>query len=129
MKLKKPELLILIVIWEFVTALISLIGILAVALFAFPRVVILHDIARLGGVFGLSIVIVLLAAYLCLSVTAGSGLIIGKAWGRLLAIIHAVLSLIKIPFGTIIGGLTLFYLFSREVEAYFEGEPSAPVTK
>ena len=118
--MKKPDLLILIAIWEFLTALGAFIGVIAIAVFAFPQVTMLGNIARVGGLFGLSVGMVLLLAYLALSAIAGIGLIMGKEWGRISAIIHAAVSLLRIPFGTIIGILALIYLVKPEVKEYFQ---------
>ena len=67
----------------------------------------------------MSIVIIVLLALFSLSVATGIGLIKGKSWGWTLAIVNAVLDLFAIPFGTIIGVLTLIYLFRKEVKEYF----------
>jgi hypothetical protein len=45
-----------------------------------------------------------------LSVVAGVGLLARKPWARTLAIVLAILSLIKIPFGTALGIYTLWVL-------------------
>lgn len=42
----------------------------------------------------------------------------GRAWGRISSIVIGVLSLLVIPFGTILGILILFGAFEREVTAY-----------
>ena len=118
--MKRPDLLILIIIWEFLTALGALIGIISIAVFAFPPVVALWDVARAGALFGLSVGTIVLLAYLGLSVAAGIGLIMGKEWGRISSIVHAALSLFWMPIGTVIGILTLIYLTKTEVRDYFQ---------
>ncbi|GGK23700.1 hypothetical protein GCM10008955_16630 [Deinococcus malanensis] len=42
----------------------------------------------------------------------------GRAWGRGASIVIAVLSLLLIPFGTILGVVMLIGAFDREVQAY-----------
>jgi len=113
---KKPELLLLIAIWRFIAAALLAIGIIAIAVFAFPEAI---REENAGSLFGLSIAIVTLLALFSLSVAAGIGLIKGKYWGWLLAIFNAVLDLFNIPFGTVIGILSLIYLFRKEVREYF----------
>ncbi len=117
---KNDTLIILIAIWAFLNALGALSGVVSIAVFAFPTVAALWNVARIGAIFGLSLGIIVLLAYLGLSLAAGIGLITGKEWGRISAIIHASFSLFNIPVGTIIGVLTLIYLTKPEVKEYFE---------
>ena len=118
--MKKPDLLILIAIWEFLTAFLACIGIAAMAVFAFPPVMHMWDMPRAGAIFGMSIGVVVLVFFTALAIAAGIGLLMGKEWGRIMAIVHSALSLLSIPIGTIIGALALAYLFSANVKAYFE---------
>lgn len=114
--MKKPELLLLIAIWRFIAASLLAIGIIAIAVFALPEAV---ENADTGPPLGWSIVIIWLLLLFGLSVAAGIGLIKGKSWGWTLAIVNAVLDLFNIPFGTVIGVLSLIYLFRKEVREYF----------
>jgi hypothetical protein len=115
-KVKKPEFIVLIAIWRFMAACALAIGIIAIAVFAIPEAV---DNSDTGGLFGLSIAIIVLLTLISLSVAAGIGLIKGKSWGWTLAIVNAVLDLFNIPFGTVIGVLSLIYLLRKEVKEYF----------
>jgi hypothetical protein len=117
--MKRPDLLLLVAIWEFLTALIAFIGVIAIGMFAFPSVMVTWGDPRIAGLFGLSIGIIILLAYLGLSVTAGVGVVMGKEWGRIAAIIHAALSVLNIPIGTVIGILILIYLTKPEIKEYF----------
>jgi hypothetical protein len=114
--MKKPELLLLIAIWRFIAAAFLAIGIIAIAVFAFPEAV--RD-GNAGSLFGMSMAIIVLLALFSLSLAAGIGLIKGKSWGWTLAIVNAALDLFNIPFGTVIGVLSLIYLLRKEVRAYF----------
>ena len=69
---------------------------------------------------GLSIGTLVLLAYLGLSLAAGIGLLMEKEWGRISGIVHAALSLLWFPIGTVIGIITLIYLTKAEVREYFE---------
>jgi hypothetical protein len=113
---KKPGLLLLIAIWRFIAASMLAIGTIAIAVFALPEAV--RD-ADTGPPLGWSIVIIWLLLLIGLSVAAGIGLIKGKSWGRTLAIVNAVLDLFSFPFITVIGVLSLIYLFRKEVKEYF----------
>jgi hypothetical protein len=52
-------------------------------------------------------------------IVAGYGLLIRKAWGRILAIVVGVLGLINFPIGTAIGIYTLFVLLQEAATGYF----------
>jgi len=112
-ELKRHDGLVLIAVWDFLTALWLLIPVIAIAIFAFP------DTDDAGAYFGLSIVTVVLLSLSGLSLAAGIGLLTRKEWGRILAIVHAAMSLIVIPVGTIIGALSLVYLTRSRIREYF----------
>ena len=114
--MKKPEFITLIAIWRFMAACLLAIGIIALAVFAFPEAV---ENGDTGGLFGLSIAVIVLLVLIGLTVAAGIGLIKGKSWGWTLAVVNAVLDLFSFPFITIIGVLSLIYLFKKDVREYF----------
>jgi len=116
---KRPDLLLLIAIWEFITAFGALIGISVIAVFAFPDAI-NHTLGSAipGIIFGLSIAILMLLCYIGLAFAGGIGLLQGKEWGRILSIAHAALSLFAFPIGTVIGILSIFYLTRPEVTDY-----------
>jgi len=117
--MKRPDLLVLVAIWEFLTALGAFIGICAVSIFAFPSVDMMWGGPRVGALFGLSVAILVLLCYIGIAVAGGIGLLTRKDWGRILSIVQAALSLLWIPIGTVIGILILIYLTGSEVRAYF----------
>jgi hypothetical protein len=135
--MKKPDLLILIAIWEFLTAFFALIGISAITMFAFPAVLgywgnwgfdgnhhnamiwNYGDIARTGVIFGLSIATFVLVCFCAIALISAVGLLKGKEWGRNTAIVHGAVSLICFPVGTAAGGLSIMYLIKQEVKQYF----------
>jgi len=111
---ERNYLLILIAVWEFLSAAGALIGVYIVVYESYLEP---EDPPPFAWSVAL---IVMLLAYFGLSVAAGVGLLMRKQWGRILAIIHAALSLINIPIGTIIGALTLVYLRKSKTREYFE---------
>lgn len=117
--MKRPDLLILIVIWEFVAAFLAFIGVCAIAVFAFPAVGLMWHRAPVAGFFGLSVAVLILLVYIGIAVAGGIGLLQGKEWGRLVSIAQAAVSMLSIPFGTVIGILVLLYLTKPEVREYF----------
>ena len=119
--MKRPDLLLLIAIWEFITAFGALIGISAIAVFAFPEAIDpFVGPAIPGAIFGLSIAILVLLCYVGLAVAGGIGILQGKEWGRVLSIVHAALSLFVFPVGTVIGILSIIYLIRPEVTDYIK---------
>jgi len=120
--MKRPDLLILIIIWEFITAFIAFIGVSAIAAIAFPHVIEESlGPALPGAVFGLSIAVLILLCYIGIAIASGIGLLRGKEWGRILGIGHSALSLFAFPIGTVLGILSIIYLMHPEVTAYTRG--------
>jgi hypothetical protein len=128
---KRPDLIVLVAVWEFISAAGILIPIAGLAgmLWFMPWGV------HMGGWWGgwnggvaapgiaitvLSILVFVWVAYGGLAVAGGIGLLQGREWGRIMSIIHAALSLFWFPVGTVIGILVLVYLVKPEVREYFE---------
>ena len=121
--MKRPDLLILITVWQFITAFFALVGICAIAVFVFPDAVgPLWGQALAGVIFGLSISILVLLVFTGIAISGGIGILRGQEWGRVMGIIHAALSLIAFPIGTIIGILVIIYLAKPEVSEYFRAD-------
>ena len=126
--MKKPDLVVLIAVWEFLTALAILFiitGIASAFFYAYPWVwwdAMMWDVPRFGGIaiFILGIALLVVLAYFVIALMGGIGLLRGREWGRIIAIIHAALSLFWMPIGTVIGVLVLVYLTKSDVREYFE---------
>jgi hypothetical protein len=80
------------------------------------------DIARflVGSIVGV-IVMVCVALLALPNLAAGKGLLDGKGWARLLAMIMAVLSFFSFPLGTALCVYTFWVLWSKDADPYFEG--------
>ena len=50
---------------------------------------------------------------------AGYGLLTGKSWGRILAIVVGILGLFNFPIGTLIGAYTFWVLLQEDAAVYF----------
>ena len=122
--MKKPDLLVLVAIWNFLSAFGSVVGMAAIAIFAFPAVADLYRMEKVGAMFGLTIGMLVLFICLVVSMAGGIGLLAGKEWGRVLSLVHAGFSLLSIPIGTIIGILVIIYLIKPEVREYFQSNPA-----
>jgi len=119
--MKKPDMLILIIVWEFLSAFISLIGLLAIAILVFPDATAsMWGSAMPGAIFGFSIGVLILITFIIVAVTAAAGIIKNQEWGRVLGIVHAALSVFAIPVGTVIGVLIIIYLVRLDIAEYFK---------
>ena len=112
--LKRNYILMIIAVWGFLTAAGALIGVYIVVYESWL------DPEIEGPPFALSVAfIVVLLVYFGFAVAAGVGLLKVKQWGRVAAMVHAALSLLQVPVGTIIGVLTLAYLNRSEIRECF----------
>ena len=112
---ERNNLLKLIAVWAFLTAATALITIYIVVyeLWLYP------EEGAPGDLFGVALIVALLA-FFGLAVAAGVGVLKVKRWGRIVAIIHAALSLINMPIGTVIGALILVYMLKPQTKEYFK---------
>ena len=130
--MKRPDLLVLIAVWMFLSAFGILIGIAAVSsMFFFTYPWMWWDgmmggwgmwgVPQMGGIaiIIMGSVLLVMVAYFILALMGGIGLLKAKEWGRILSIVHAALSLFSVPVGTAIGILILIYLTKDEVKEYF----------
>jgi hypothetical protein len=74
--------------------------------------------AAILGFAGIAVTAALLA-YAIPAILCGIGLLRFKRWARILGIVLAVVSLIRIPLGTVFGVYALIVLFNRKTEALF----------
>lgn len=119
-KARRPDLLILLVTWQFVAAFFWLIGLIAAVLFAYPFSPGYEGTTvETGDVLGMIVGTLFLLTCLSIAITSGIGLVKGKSWGRIVSIVNAVLSLLIVPIGTVAGILVLIYLMRSEVREYF----------
>jgi|SRR5215831_4975837 len=71
------------------------------------------------GLTGATLTIVLLVLSIP-NIVCGWGLLRLRPWSRILGIVLAAISLIRVPFGTIFGIYALVILFNKETEALFQ---------
>jgi hypothetical protein len=58
-------------------------------------------------------------------IITGIGLLKLRPWARIIGIVLSVLSLVMIPFGTLVGIYGLWVLFSKDTERLFEAQTHA----
>jgi hypothetical protein len=117
---------------------ITLLGVLHIARGAFVLLVgvllfavltgigaISDDSTALGvlGFIGTALML-LLTALAVPSVLAGIGILLRREWGRILALVVGILSLIDIPIGTAIGVYSIWVLMNDETRALFSDTPA-----
>src|SRR4030042_6671713 len=133
--MKKPDLLVLIAIWQFFVALAIGAGIVIYTLI-FPVFIgeggwrsIAGTERMMGGVVGLGLPVLFLLCFFALALAGGIGLTLprGREWARIISLINCAFALILVPFGTIIGILAIMYLNKPEVRDYFN-PPRTPKT-
>ena len=114
---KRPNQLVLIAIWQFLTVLPMLYFLLMYVGLAAGQISATDWIGLLFWVYGAALAGIL--GYIVVPVAGGIGLMKGSKWGRKLCIAHAILSLALFPIGTVIGILSLRYLTRKDVKEYF----------
>jgi hypothetical protein len=62
---------------------------------------------------------VLFLSYIIPGLAGAIGLLRAEEWGRKLSIVHAIMSLIVFPIGTVVGAIFLRYLIRKDVKDYF----------
>ena len=117
-QVKRSDALILIAVWEFLTAVPLAVLIIAISAFGIPAI--MDNGGGAGALFGVSVVMLILLALFGLAAGAGAGLLMRKKWGRIMALIHSALSILFVPFGTIIGIVAIIYLVTSQTREYFQ---------
>jgi hypothetical protein len=77
------------------------------------------------GITGTALVALLVALSLP-GLVVGIGLLRLRPWARILGIVLSVLSLMMIPFGTLVGIYGLWVLLSKDTERLFGGQAQTP---
>jgi hypothetical protein len=126
--MKRPDWITIISIYHYFVAGLFVLGLCV--MIAVPFIVAAAPDADAAAAVPIVAIVTVIAVFILLIFAAGFG-VIGwglwtlKPWARMGAIVLAGLSLLSVPIGTIIGGLTLWYLFQPEARAAF-GEVIGP---
>ncbi len=117
----RPDGVVLTAAWFIVVAVVSLLGVAAILVFAHlgglaQSTTGLGSYVAISGVsFGLLVVVTLGAA----NVAGAVGLLGLRPWGRISAITLASIGLLLFPIGTIAGGLIIRYMLADEAKDVF----------
>jgi hypothetical protein len=122
---RKMNLLSLIAIWQLLSVLVVgyvLMWALAVTYMSYSEAE-YFGVGMLWSIESLSyyaIELTLGLGYIVPALLGAIGLLRGAEWGRKLSLVHATVSLILFPIGTIPGALALRYLIRRDVREHFQ---------
>lgn len=119
--MKSHNIVRLVIIWEFLSA----IGIL-IAIGSFTAAVLSEwgawhfQNAEFVSQFALiTLIMLMFVVYFLLAVISGVGLLKTREWEKITSIIHAAITLFWVPIGTSIGTLVLICLTRPQVRKYF----------
>jgi hypothetical protein len=119
---QRPDGLTVISIWFYLSGafflLVTAIVVFMTLAFGIGTIAGEPDLVIPAALFGL--ISLAFMAISILNLVVGYGLWIQKPWARIGAMALAIVGLIFMPFGTIAGALTLWYLLKPEVSAVFE---------
>lgn len=86
--------------------------------------IISQDSTALGILATIGVSVAAFLVFLALpGVVSGFGLLKRKAWGRVLAIVVSILSLVAFPVGTLVGLYAIWVLFQEGAHVYFGALP------
>jgi len=119
--MKRPDGVMLISVYHFLWAALMLLA--AFALIALPFVVGVFAEGDRDAILWTSIAsivsLVFVVPIFLINLIVGLGLLRMKEWARILAVVLAIFRLLNIPLGTVIGGLTIWYLLQEPVAQEF----------
>ncbi|NLS77608.1 MAG: hypothetical protein GXY76_10155 [Chloroflexi bacterium] len=119
---KRPDMVTVIGIYQFVSAALFLLGALAVGIGLVAVVLSAVGEDLIIGSSILGVIIAVLVVIAIVHVVVGWGLLAQKNWARWTAVVLAALGLFNVPVGTVIGGLIIWYLLTPEAKEAFEAE-------
>ena len=129
--MKRPEGVSLIALYFYAMSIPSLIAACCLLTGAVTTGVSVQnfEFGVVAGITALVLVLILAFGLGIMFFITGLGLWGMRTWARWLAVVISILSLVAFPIGTIIGALTIWYLFKPEIRAAFEqaGEPEKPL--
>ncbi|AKG53345.1 hypothetical protein DGWBC_0669 [Dehalogenimonas sp. WBC-2] len=124
--MKKSDLLILIAVWEFITAFFSLVGLGGILMLALQSQSwwmqrgVDFDLSGPWIYFSLVIAGLVLLLFMAVALAAGFGLLGGREYGRIMSLVHGGISLLFFPVGTVIGVLQIVYLTRSDIKEYIK---------
>ena len=125
--MKRPEGVSLVALYFFAMSIPSLIGACCLLAGAVTAGVNVQEFqfGEVAGITASAIVLVLAFGLGILFFVTAVGLWGMRIWARWLAVVISILSLFAFPIGTVIGALTIWYLFQEKTKDAFEaaGEP------
>jgi uncharacterized membrane protein (DUF2068 family) len=122
---KRPDGVTVTAIYHYGIAVLFLLGtvIMAVPAFILGIIALAEEADMVIPTVVLGLIAVVLMVMCLIYLAVGYGLWKLQQWARVAAIALAILSLLAVPIGTILGAITLWYLLQPEIAARFETQP------
>ena len=131
--MRRPEGITVLALYFFAMSIPSLIGALCLLAGAITTGFSVEtiDFGIFAGIAALVVVMILAFGLGILFFATALGLWRVRSWSRWLSIVISILSLLAFPIGTIIGAVTLYYLFRPDIKQVFEeaGQPYKPLVE
>jgi hypothetical protein len=119
---ERPDLVTVIAVYRFFVAALALLGVLALTIGLVAVVFNTYGEDLLIAGVAITTILAVMLAVVALNVVIGIGLLKLQDWARWMAIVTGALSLTNVPVGTVIGGLTIWYLLTPEAKVAFGAE-------
>jgi len=124
---RRPDGVTLMAVLHFFSAIIGIITSLALLLLGFVPLMVMRAAPALAMLILFFIGAVVVGAVSILAIFTGVGLLRMRNWARWVTIVLAILSLPIFPFGTVVGGLIIWYMLQDSVAVLFENRPTTPI--
>jgi len=120
---KRSDAVTIIAAYHLAEAALFLIGLACIAFAAFVILLTAIDTPDIGiPIMALGLAGCVLLLGLAADVAVGWGLLKLQNWARWGALVLSVFRLLGVPIGTIIGGVTIYFLLQDEASALFEAD-------
>lgn len=124
---RRPEGVTLLAVLHFFSGGIGIIASLFLLLIGFVPLMVMRAAPALAMLILFFIGAVVVGAVSILAIFTGVGLLRMRNWARWVTIVLAILSLPAFPFGTVVGGLIIWYMLQDSVAALFENRSITPI--
>ena len=120
---RRPEGITLLAVLHFFSGGIGIVASLFLLLIGFVPLMVMRAAPALAMLILFFIGAVVVGAVSILAIFTGVGLLRMRNWARWVTIVLAILSLPAFPFGTVVGGLIIWYMLQDSVAVLFEIRP------
>ncbi|MHB1355600.1 MAG: hypothetical protein ACYCZF_06455 [Anaerolineae bacterium] len=125
---RRPDGVTLLAILHFFSGGVGIISSLILLLIGLMPLMVMRAVPALAMLILFFIGAVVVGAVSILVIFTGVGLLRIRNWARWVTIVLAILSLPAFPFGTVVGGLIIWYLLQDSIAVLFENRLQTPIT-